>query len=619
MAIITERPLYGRIQLETAAWGSTFTWVDRTSTLIGLSYSEGGRVTTPGQSSVDAGTLNATLRNASTIPAVGDLIRLRRYGTSEYFFVGYVQDVSQQIVFDNTVSLATPATLTTIYCSDWVGYVGQFQAVGVGGTEPSTGTDSSLSYYNWDYRPAALNKIVDATFATKIINTAGSVSLTLAVGDTDVVGSVAEHLDLLASTLALTWFGTHNLPTNKTTGRTSLIEIRETSTIASSGKTFTDLAGSAGQLHYTEIDLENTSQNVANTVIVNNRTRVYIPRKEITQIGGFNESNSLIINNAPVIGVGLSTTWKSSDATSITTYGNRQSELETTAAVRYTEENLVANPSAEYSDDGYFPQTNSKVKRRRPSDDVNPFTAYNGQWAIRTRVTTAANNMRVTYDGSTDLIPARASTWYTFFAYAARGTVSRTDSRVQLFIDWINDADSVISSSSGTIVSLTTANTWYVASAGTTSPAGTVRVELRVQYDRSGGGAFSVGDLLWVDSLHLKTLSGLGNEYFDGDTPWTTDWGYLWTGGVGASPSLRVENNVDDVATAFLAKYNATSMRASRIRWNAQEDLTAVSSLTVGKTISLIYKGTTTTYRIVGIDGNVDPERYMIDYYLVKV
>jgi hypothetical protein len=60
-------------------------------------------------------------------------------------------------------------------------------------------------------------------------------------------------------------------------------------------------------------------------------------------------------------------------------------------------------------------------------------------------------------------------------------------------------------------------------------------------------------------------------------------------------------------------------MRASRIRWNAQEDLTAVSSLVVGSTISLVYKSTTTTYRIVGIDGTVDPDRYMIDYYLAKV
>jgi transcription elongation GreA/GreB family factor len=59
-------------------------------------------------------------------------------------------------------------------------------------------------------------------------------------------------------------------------------------------------------------------------------------------------------------------------------------------------------------------------------------------------------------------------------------------------------------------------------------------------------------------------------------------------------------------------------MRVSRIRWNAQEDLSAVSSLTVGKTVVLKYDGTTATYRIVGIDGSIQYSRYVIDYYLVK-
>jgi hypothetical protein len=107
--------------------------------------------------------------------------------------------------------------------------------------------------------------------------------------------------------------------------------------------------------------------------------------------------------------------------------------------------------------------------------------------------------------------------------------------------------------------------------------------------------------------------------YYDGDTPWTSTWGYYWTGAVGLSPTIRFQNYVDDVATAILAANSTTSLRVSRIRWNAQEDLSSIPALSVGKTISLVYKGTTTTYRIIGIDGNVDPERYMIDYYLVKV
>jgi len=227
--------------------------------------------------------------------------------------------------------------------------------------------------------------------------------------------------------------------------------------------------------------------------------------------------------------------------------------------------------------------------------------------------------MRVVYDGSTDLIPARGNIFYQFNARAARGTVSRTDTRFYLAIDWINDSDTVISTTTGSLVNLTTANTWYVAQASAVSPAGTVRVELRIQYERSGGGSFTVGDLMWVDALCFNLDIPSNTNYFDGDTPWTVDEGYLWTGGVGSSPTMKVENNVDDVATAFLARYSSTSMRVSRIRWNAQEDLASVSALTVGKTISLIYKGTTTTYRIVGIDGNIDAERYMIDYYLVKV
>jgi hypothetical protein len=82
---------------------------------------------------------------------------------------------------------------------------------------------------------------------------------------------------------------------------------------------------------------------------------------------------------------------------------------------------------------------------------------------------------------------------------------------------------------------------------------------------------------------------------------------------------MRVTNEIDNVANTLLTKYSTTSLRVSRIRWNAQEDLSAIPALSVGKTISLVYDGTTTTYRIVGIDGNVDPERYMIDYYLEKV
>ena len=55
---ITEKPLYNLISLETSAWTTPFTWVDRINDVVGsIAYSQGGRVGPPGQSQTDVGTL----------------------------------------------------------------------------------------------------------------------------------------------------------------------------------------------------------------------------------------------------------------------------------------------------------------------------------------------------------------------------------------------------------------------------------------------------------------------------------------------------------------------------------------------------------------------------------
>jgi YD repeat-containing protein len=187
--------------------------------------------------------------------------------------------------------------------------------------------------------------------------------------------------------------------------------------------------------------------------------------------------------------------------------------------------------------------------------------------------------------------------------------------RAKFDVRWYDDAESLLSTTSTSFTTLTTANTWYLVSGSAAAPANAVRATIEMLFERSGGGNITIGDRLWADAFMFSRSTA---SYFDGDSPHTTTYIYSWTGGVGASPSYRVSNYVDDLAQDILAKYSTTSMRATRIRWNAQEQLSAIPSLTVGKTISLIYDGTTTTYRIVGIDGNIDPSRYMIDYYLIK-
>jgi hypothetical protein len=185
-----------------------------------------------------------------------------------------------------------------------------------------------------------------------------------------------------------------------------------------------------------------------------------------------------------------------------------------------------------------------------------------------------------------------------------------------LQVRWYDDSETLISTSTTGGSSITNANTWYVVAGPATAPANAVRATIEMFFFRNGGGNISVGDRLWTDGWYFSRTNL--NSVFNGDTPNTSSFIYGWTGGVGSSPSYRADNDVDNLAQAVLAKYSTTSMRATRIRWNAQEQLSAIPALTVGKSISLVYKGTTTTYRIVGIDGSVDPSRYMIDYYLIK-
>ena len=624
---IIERPLYGKIQLETSAWASPFTWIDRTATISGnIDYSEGGRVGPPGQSMVDSGTLNVTFSNAATIPAVGDAVRLRRFGTSEYFFTGFVQEVSQRIVFDNTYSVNDPITLTTIHCSDWVGYVSQFQVVGAGGYTAAGVLDPG-SRYLYTSRARALNRIIDDTGATAMIEIAGGANATLNMGDTDMVGTITDHLDLIVNSTAKTmWWGTHAIPTNITTGRTGLIRIEDTGT-TSSGYTFRDNLGSGSDLHYVEIDFENSSQNIANTIVTNNRARLHIEdyQKEITKIGGFNEQNFMVVNNQNVVGVPVEVTKKSSKATSITTYGNRQSEFDTNLTANFGYWNFVSNPSAEYSDDGYTGNTNSRARRRKPSAEAVPFTppyvdvntGPAGQWAIRGFQTAAASSARIVYNGGeADGTPVVAGSAYQFSAYVARGAVSQTNVRAWLRIDWMNSSEAAISSSDGPKTLIPLSNTWYLLKSGFfTAPANASRVQLIIFYERVSGN-IQPNDVYWADALALNDID---TYYFDGDAPRVAGLLCGWAGGSGLSPSYIATDYSSDLNNLWLNQSATTSMRVTRIRWNAQENLAAVSSLTVGKTISVVNDGTTTSHRIVGIEGNIGPDRYMIDYYLIKI
>jgi hypothetical protein len=620
---IIENPIYGQMTFETSAWVTPFSWVDRTADVVnGINYSQGGRVGLPGQSQVDVGTLNATFRNLANVPLVGDIVRLRRTGTTEYAFTGYVQDVSQRIVFDDSVSYTTPVTLTSINCVDWVGYISQFQAIGVGGL--TSGTFIPQDNYTVGSRVRALNNVIDPTNATQLITDTAS-SASLIIGDTDMVGTLSDHLDLVSASDNRYWYAANVLPTNKTTGRTGLIQERQLALAPSSGKTFTDQVGTAGQLHYVEIDLESSSQNVANNIVLNNNsiittTSPTLPAYNaqlITQVGGANRQNFTVVNGVEVVAVPYQQTWQLSDATSVATYGNRATQIETNLAGLVQNANLISNPSVEYSDTGWVGTANSVVRRRKPSEAPTPFVSKSGEWAVRVRCLNANTQILARFNGAeSDGTPVIPGNRYYFSAWVARGFPSRPDLRGTVVVRWKDDSDTTIATYTAPNFSLATEQVWYRATGNAIAPAGASRCNIDIFFTRAGGGNNNVNDIMWVDAVNMAETDP---AYFDGDTPATTSSNYLWTGEVGLSPSFQLVNNLDDTINTYLARYANTSNRVTRIRWNAQEDLPSVSALYVGSTVQVIYNGTTTTHRIVGVDGNVSPERYMIDYYLERV
>jgi hypothetical protein len=460
--------------------------------------------------------------------------------------------------------------------------------------------------------------VVDATNATQIIAFDATAAASI-IGDTDLVGTISDHLDLAAATQNLYWHSENVLPTSKTTGRTGLVKIRPLSTAPSSGKTFTDQVGTAGQLHYVELSQESSSQNVANTIIVNNFSVITDTNDpEVTKRGGANKPNYAVVNGVEEVAVPYETNWIGSDATSITTYGNRATEIQTNLAGIVQDLNLVGNPSLEYGDDGWSTGAN-RMARRKPAENSVPFASYHGEWALRYRLSATANTPSFRYSGSeADGIPIVAGTNYMFQAAGARH-VTYANVRVRAFIEWQNDAGGVISTATGTRVSVTNRHEWYLATVTGAAPANAERAIVGLEFDRASG-SYSAGDQLWLDGAVMrKSASATGVTYFDGDTPSDTSFQYLWTGELGLSPTFKVTNNLDDTVTTYLSRYSTTSNRVTRIRWNAQEDLASVSAIYVGSTISVIFDGTTTTHRVVGIDGNIDAERYMIDYYLEKV
>lgn len=627
--MIIEEPLLGQVQLEITPSDTTFSWTDVTANLVDGGYSSGGRMVAPGTPQVDAGNFTFTLKDLATVPEIGSYVRLRQYGATEYLWTGFIQDTRQVVRFDPTSPLAEPAILTTLICLDWVGLASQFHVNGVTG-KTSAGAVASVPYTS-DKRVHALNYSIDNTMGTTFVTHAGTAAGSIT--HTDFEASISEHLDLLANSTGGYWYAKNTIPTNNTTGRDDLVEFRASGT-SSSGITFTDELGSAGELHYTDIEIESASTNVTNSINILNRSALLVEDKDVTTVGGTYRSKQFstyttTYSTTLVDGLIVDNAVKVDDATSISNYGERYADVPTNIALIPTlhggvpDYNLVSNPNSEYDDQVWTaPASESTINRKKPSEAaVGPFAAYDGDWAMRLRAKTTVGLLNCQFRGAeSDGTPVEHGSLYRFDVYLARSSDAPTNSEGRCAIQWRDDDESTISTTYGSYVSLTTAGSWYKVTAYGTAPSSAIRATLRIEFNRPSG-SFTQGDKLWIDALSFYRVpnSSTTMPYFTGDTADTDQYLYYWTGDTGSSVSARVTNSIKTRGDDILAETASTSLTVSRIRWNAQEDMDSAAALSVGKTVDITYDGNTDTYRIIGIEGTLQPERYVLDYYVKKV
>lgn len=110
--------------------------------------------------------------------------------------------------------------------------------------------------------------------------------------------------------------------------------------------------------------------------------------------------------------------------------------------------------------------------------------------------------------------------------------------RMAGMILWVNDAGVEMGRSVGDSVLASPSDTaWVPLRAQGTPPAGATRGVPRV-IDVAGPGwsAWQSGDALLMDDV----ISPFADYYFDGNTPDTGQWLYVWDGAVNASPSRRL-------------------------------------------------------------------------------
>lgn len=431
-------------------------------------------------------------------------------------------------------------------------------------TVTATGVQESVAFYDY-----ALTKV--------------ATDLPYRLQDNLETGSLVDHFDLATQSVGATWWVDKN----------NVTQFAQDFNYVFPTAVFSDEIAD-GNLYYSNIKTAYDTSAVINQITFNN-------------IGVKNNQ----YGNAQIEPYEIE--WFDSDTTSVAAWGARSFTLKTNLQTELTAQNLVPSPSVENQVVEYS-TTNWNYSNEQPSlDSSGSWDAKDGLFALRARNNTGAGTIvNIADDVRMAVTP---STVYYGVAYG--GTSNVTSARGRLRIKWLDDSGATISSSYGSQVNYTTVRTWYKVTVSATAPSNAVAATMDIESSRTTGAAFASGAKVWMDARYFGTANV--SDWFDGNTTDTTTEIYSWDGSNNLSTSTRYNNTMDTRTGELLTDFATPVVCVSSLTWNTAQNPVVAYQIDIGSLIEIEFKGTTDTYRVVGINHDITPERWMMNLQVAKV
>lgn len=588
--------------------------------IVSVDVTKGGDMS-PYRTGPDVGsmTINLGYKAGETLPSTSSITTGMAAVLQAYISGSWVSHVTMTVAdvvyrkqfndFKNAYD-----TVITIYAVDSVAAI---EAVPVAGVVTSATTKNQT----WERR---INTTLGPYFTSpKVLPSVGTEAHQYRLVDNNVSGSLADQLNLSCNSVGAMWYVDMD--------NTARFDAR--GIYPKTGMLFTDEAGywNAGNtpanapsggttylnLEYNDIETSFDSTNIVNSVEVTNvipaNMNVYFATGAIL----YKDPATTAPQDLEV----YTPSYTVEDATSISDFGTRPDQLVTNCWTYkktetdnyYTILNGVPDPGCEYKNASNF----SPAIRLNYS--FTSTTPYEGTYAALFNANVADTSYAI-YLGPSEGYPLK----FTLASLAAFGAYYRcrmrttnSNTRILAGTEWLDSNGQVISivNPPTPAAYVLTANTWttiFVFSDKANAPANAVAWRPRIVIGSVNGSNFAVNTQWRVDNISVAPNLGPADE-FSGDTADSASTVYFWAGSPGASDSVRCRNINRTIGLDVLSYWATKDYNAKYLRWNAAQNLAALTKLKPTARVDVRNDGTNYTAWISQINYKITLDAWYVE------